>query len=98
MKLLRHKILNNLQNVTEITNWELRIELKGNLIIEFTALTFVPCYYLPRQIEYAHTEEYIMYGESRLNQAEGKNEGKKYREWEEGTIAAYLRKYQQKYT
>lgn len=54
----------------EITNWELRIELKGNLITEFTALTFV--HYLLQQIEYAHTEEWIMYGQSSLNQAVGK--------------------------
>ena len=56
----------------EITNWELRIELKGNLITEFTALTFVHCHYPLQQIEYAHTEEWIMYGQSGSNQAEGK--------------------------
>lgn len=43
-------------------------------------------------MEYASSEVCVKSGESILNQAEGKNKEKKYREWGEKLVVVYLRK------
>lgn len=82
---------NNLHRVTAITNRELRSERRqSDARVQGLHLCTLS---LPSTEECAYSQECVMYGQNSLNQAEGRNEEKKNKEWGEGSVVTDMRKH-----